>query len=97
MTTEQVSWATTVGVEKHAAAHPLSPLTASEITRSADLIRGLYPSKTDLLFKAITLEEPGKAQLVPYLEAENQGRRTGNLDRKAFACYYIRNTVPFPP
>lgn len=82
-----------VGLSKKTANHPLSSLTASEITRASALIRALYPPGIDLHFKAVTLEEPPKAQLVPYLEAEYQGRRLPSLDRKAFVCYYIRNTV----
>ena len=45
-------------VPKHVAAHPLCPLTAAEISHTADLIKRLWPSNVDLLFKVITLEEP---------------------------------------
>ena len=94
MSVEQISPVTlSAGLSKKTASHPLSPLTASEITKASGLIKALYPSKVDLHFKAVTLEEPEKAQLVPYLEAECQGRRLPSLDRKAFVCYYIRNTV----
>lgn len=79
--------------QKHAAAHPLCPITASEIKRSADLMRSIYPSKTDFHFKAITLDEPEKAQLVPYLDAEHRGTSLPRIDRRAFVSYYIRNTV----
>ena len=93
MSTEQVESTPSVGVAKHVPSHPLSPLTASEITTSAELIRGLYPSQTNLQFKAITLEEPEKAQLIPFLEAEHCGGRSPSIDRKALVNYYIRNTV----
>ena len=93
MSTEQVSSTPAVGVANHVPTHPLSPLTASEITRSSGLIRALYPTKTNLQFKAVTLEEPEKAQLVPYLEAERNGSYVPRIDRKAFVNYYIRNTV----
>ena len=94
MSAEQIVESTpAIGVVKHVPNHPLSPLTASEITRSAELIRTLYPSETNLQFKAITLEEPEKAQLVPFLEAEHCGTNTPHIDRKAFVNYYIRNTV----
>ena len=96
MSTEQVTPTPVIGVAKQFASHPLSPLTAHEITRSADLIKGLYPAKTNFQFKAITLEEPEKAQLVPYLEAEHYGSKVPKIDRKAFVCYYIRNTVSEP-
>lgn len=92
MSTEQVS-VSEVGVANHVAIHPLSPLTASEISRASDLIRHLYPSATRLHFKAVTLEEPEKARLVPYLDAEHAGKRLPAIDRKAFVSYYIRNTV----
>ena len=93
MSTEQISSTATVGVAKQVPVHPLSPLTSAEITRASEFIKGLYPAHTSLLFKAITLEEPEKAQLAPYLDAEHQGRSPGKIDRKAFLNYYIRNTV----
>ena len=93
MSTEQISYAPMAAPAKQIPAHPLCPITATEIKRSADLVRSLYPAKTDLRFKAITLEEPEKAQLVPYLDAEHNGARLPHIDRKIFVCYYIRNTV----
>ncbi|KAL9602959.1 MAG: hypothetical protein Q9219_001484 [cf. Caloplaca sp. 3 TL-2023] len=92
MSTEQVSSIPSVGVAKHISSHPLSPLTSAEISNAAELIQKLYPARTSLQFKAITLCEPVKAQLVPYLEAEHTGHRTPNIERQAFICYYIRNT-----
>lgn len=74
-------------------AHPLCPLTASEISTSAEIIRTLWPAKTDIRFKVITLEEPTKKNLVPYLEAEHSGKSLPQIQRKAFIAYYIRNTV----
>ena len=99
MSTEQVSYTPSAVPTKQVATHPLSPLTASEITHSAQLIRDLYPSTANFQFKIITLEEPEKAQLVPYLDAEHYGDSLPLLDRKALVCYYIRNTVsdPKPP
>lgn len=93
MSTYQVSWAPSAVVSKKMVNHPLSPLSASEINRSSQLIRALYPSQINLHFKAVTLDEPKKAQLIPYLDAEHDGRAVPSLDRKAFLCYYIRNTV----
>ena len=93
MSTEEVSYIPSTRVAKQLPTHPLSPLTASEITRSAKLIKDLYPSNADFQFKVITLQEPEKAQLVPYLDAEHYGKKLPVLDRKAQVCYYIRNTV----
>ena len=93
MSTEQVVSTPTVGVAKHAAIHPLSPLTSSEIIESATRIRELYPSDIKLSFKTITLQEPEKTQLLLYLDAEHNGHSTGRIDRRAFVNYIIRNTV----
>ena len=96
MSMEQVSTTSAtseVAADGHVTIHPLSPLTAFEIKSAASLVRALYPSGTSFQFKAITLEEPEKARLVPYLDAEHSGRGLPTIDRKAFVCYYLRNTV----
>ncbi|KAL8695390.1 MAG: hypothetical protein Q9218_000149 [Villophora microphyllina] len=92
MSTEQIPIRANVGVAKHVPSHPLSPLTSSEITNAAKLVQRLYSGSTSLQYKAITLEEPQKAQLVPYLDAEHRGDETPTIERRAFVCYYIRNT-----
>ncbi|KAL9634222.1 MAG: hypothetical protein Q9164_004221 [Protoblastenia rupestris] len=76
----------------HTAEHPLCPLTASEIKKSAELVRSIFPARPEIQFKAITLEEPEKAVLAPYLDAEHAGKRVPRIERKAFVSYYIRNT-----
>jgi Cu2+-containing amine oxidase len=73
--------------------HPLAPLSSSEITTSAHLIKGLFPQNTNLQFKAITLHEPEKRVVVPYLAAEHESKFLPHIARKAFVLYYIRNTV----
>jgi primary-amine oxidase len=73
--------------------HPISPLTAGEITGSSRLVRQLWPENTKLQFKAVTLQEPNKAELLPYITAEYEGKATSPIDRKSFVVYYIRNTV----
>lgn len=78
---------------KSSVAHPLCPLTATEITTTADLVRSAWPANTDLRFKVLTLDEPPKKDLLPYLEAEHSGASLPHIDRKAFISYYIRNTV----
>lgn len=93
MSAEQISSVLSVPVAKHVFTHPLSPLTSSEISNAAQLVQSLYPAGTTLQYKAITLCEPPKAQLVSYLEAEHNGGRPRDIERKAFVCYYIRNTV----
>lgn len=93
MSTEQLSTAPMNEAIKHVVAHPLCPITASEIKRSAELIKGCWPPKTNFHFKAITLEEPAKVELVPYLEAEHRGSKIPHIDRRVFVSYYLRNTV----
>jgi len=83
-------------ITKQSYAHPLSPLTASEIKNSAELIRGQWPSNIDLRFKVITLQEPAKKSMVPYLDAEHSGNPLPEISRKSFVAYYIRNTVSPP-
>lgn len=73
--------------------HPLSPLGPNEFTTCAQLISAAWPENTQLAFKTITLAEPPKRILVPYLETERSGLPRGVIDRKAFVTYYIRNTV----
>ncbi len=73
--------------------HPLGPLSAQEITQGADLIKASWPAGTDCHFKAVTLQEPAKAELVPYLNAERVGQTPTDIDRRAFVVYYFRGTV----
>jgi primary-amine oxidase len=79
--------------DKASPQHPLGPLTANEISESATLIKALWPSNTNIQFKTITLQEPTKAELLPFLEAEHAGRQTHVIERRSFVVYYLRNTV----
>lgn len=73
--------------------HPLCPLSGPEISLTAELIRAQWPLNVDLRFKVVTLEEPAKKSLIPYLDAEHSGRTVPRIDRMAFVSYYLRNTV----
>ena len=90
---EEAKPATPSAPSKQNVAYPLSPLTASEIAKTAELIRSLWPDKTDLRFKAITLDEPAKKEFVSYLDAQHSDSPLPFIARKAFVAYYIRNTV----
>ncbi|KAL3423343.1 copper amine oxidase [Phlyctema vagabunda] len=90
MSTEQV--VPVVGGKKLPAQHPLGPLTAAEITESARIIKGLWPGATDIQFKSITLQEPKKTDLVPFLTAEHGASQLPTVERRSFVVYYIRNT-----
>jgi primary-amine oxidase len=83
----------TVIPTKQLALHPLAPLTADEISHASGLIRSIWPAKTELQFKVVTLEEPVKAEALAYLEAEHGRGPLPFIARKVFVNYYLRNTV----
>jgi primary-amine oxidase len=72
--------------------HPLGPLTGAEIIQASNLVKNCW-GKTALQFKVITLQEPVKTELIPYLAAERAGEPTPHIDRRAFVVYYLRGTV----
>lgn len=76
--------------------HPLGPLVADEITQSASLIKAAWPAETEIQFKTITLLEPEKALLLPYLQAERKGDRPAPIQRRSVVTYVIKNTVRSP-
>jgi len=81
---------------KSAPSHPLGPLTAAEISQSSDLIRAQWPEGTKFQFKVVTLLEPPKTELAPFLQAERAGRPVKPIERKSQVVYYLRNTVSKP-
>jgi len=96
MSAEQVSTTLPlVGGKTASSQHPLGPLTADEISASAQLIKASWPTNTNIQFKAITLREPSKAELLPFLAAEQIRQSTPTIDRRSFIVYYIRNTVSY--
>ncbi len=72
--------------------HPLDPITAEEILQISSLLKAHSPGK-NLHFKIITISEPPKAQLRPYLIAERNGSTTKKLPRIASSLYYHRGTA----
>ncbi|KAF2661683.1 hypothetical protein K491DRAFT_687088 [Lophiostoma macrostomum CBS 122681] len=95
MSTETIATSTTPRTAKSAPSHPLSPLSASELTSAAAIIRASWPAHTDLHFKVVTLEEPPKAEVLRYLDAEHSKKSLPSVSRRAFLNYYIRNTNKF--
>lgn len=81
-----------VGAKKTTLEHPLGPLTASEILQSSQILKGLWPAEVKIQFKSITLQEPNKAELFPFLTAEHSGSALPKIDRRSFVVYYIKNT-----
>lgn len=89
----QESTSLPVRTSKQSVTHPLAPLSAQEIQAASSLIYNQWPENTDLQFKVITLNEPAKVEMIPYLEAEFQGQRLPSIDRRVMVAYYIRKTV----
>lgn len=89
----QVDTPPAVVPQKQIASHCIAPLTGDEISHASGLVKALYPSNTSLQFKVVTLQEPPKAEVLLYLEAEHSNGPLPAIERKAWVNYYIRNTV----
>lgn len=63
--------------QKH---HPLAQLSVKESHRARDVILRLH-DKAILDFRTISLEEPAKAELTKFLEAEHNGTLTSSTTR----------------
>lgn len=57
--------------------HPLDPLTPDEISRGASIVRPNFGRQDNLNFRVITLQEPPKALLAPFLDNERCGKPSG--------------------
>ncbi|WVQ80952.1 hypothetical protein IAT38_003059 [Cryptococcus sp. DSM 104549] len=80
------------GKPQAAPLHPLDPLSESEITLAAQVLREdiqKTPS-TRVWFKSIQLREPPKKELVPWLDAWHAGKAGEPLARKALAMVGAR-------
>ncbi|KAL3432221.1 copper amine oxidase [Aspergillus tetrazonus] len=52
--------------------HPFDPLSPEEISKVATVIRGQFPGQSPT-FRFITLKEPAKQEMLPFLESEHRG------------------------
>ncbi len=71
--------------------HPLFPLSIEESHRVRDIVLGSHKSSI-IDFRSISLQEPPKAELQPFLELENSGklqRSTPRPSRLARANYDV--------
>ncbi|TWU72970.1 hypothetical protein ED733_003858 [Metarhizium rileyi] len=66
-----------------AARHPLAQLSADEFTKARDVVIQQHGGSQTVYFRQISLEEPAKQSLIPYLEAEHAGRLTPDTPRPA--------------
>ncbi len=72
--------------------HPLLDLSAAEIKHAASLVRQLHGNQ-ELVFKAITLEEPSKDLVLKFFKAQENSLGVPEIPRIAFAAYYLKGTV----
>ena len=63
--------------------HPLTQLSEAEINHARDCIIKSHGANSSLLFKSIYLNEPKKADLVPFLELEHAGKLNEDTPRPA--------------
>ena len=74
--------------------HPLTPLTPAEISVCANALRSGFPlpAGNEFQFKAITLLEPAKVDILEWAEGRGKGPKPA---RQGYICYYIRHTDKF--
>lgn len=63
--------------------HPLTALSEAEFKKARDIVTKLYGADTSLFFRAIFVQEPKKAELTPFLQAEHDGKITDKTPRPA--------------
>ena len=70
--------------------HPLEQLGVEEIHAARDIIRLQRTEALQVVFRTITLEEPPKAELIPFLAAEHAGELTARTVRppRLARCLY---------
>ncbi|KAH0843332.1 Copper amine oxidase 1 [Fonsecaea pedrosoi] len=75
--------------------HPLDPIMAEEITETAQLIRSKY-AEGAVHFKAISLLNPIKKTLLPYLAAERAGKtKLPEIPRRTQVVWFLRGSYDF--
>ncbi|KAJ5729156.1 copper amine oxidase 1 [Penicillium malachiteum] len=50
--------------------HPFDPLSPAEISQAAHCVKDAFPND-DIAFRVVTLFEPAKTEMIPFLEAEH--------------------------
>ncbi|KAL6882917.1 copper amine oxidase [Trichoderma longibrachiatum] len=61
--------------------HPLAPLSPAEHIKARDAVAKLHGPSESIFFRAIHVQEPKKAELQPFLEAEHTGKLTDETKR----------------
>jgi primary-amine oxidase len=58
--------------------HPFDPLNPDEISRAAVIVRPHFGSR-EPNFRVITLQEPSKKEMIPFLDSEHAGRAADHV------------------
>ncbi|KAK2738960.1 hypothetical protein FQN57_006754 [Myotisia sp. PD_48] len=74
--------------------HPLDPLSPAEIRQAVDYLKNAHPEKK-VIFRVVTLAEPPKAQLIPFLEAERSSKSATRPPRVAMVQFYLEDSSDF--
>lgn len=69
--------------------HPLAQLSATETTAARETILSASDKSVTIQFRSISLQEPPKHELVPFLEAEHRGEHVKRLQRLARVQYDV--------
>jgi primary-amine oxidase len=70
------------------APHPLDILSVDETNKARDIVRGLHPEH-NVFFRESYLDEPVKALLSKYLDAEHSGQPLPDVPRQALCQYDV--------
>uniref|UniRef100_A0A060T8X0 Amine oxidase n=1 Tax=Blastobotrys adeninivorans TaxID=409370 RepID=A0A060T8X0_BLAAD len=68
--------------------HPLHQLSPQELETVVTIVKSYHSGKS-IHFKFVGNEEPPKAMMTAYLEAEHAGATPASLPRVAYAYYYV--------
>ncbi|KAF9886316.1 hypothetical protein FE257_011575 [Aspergillus nanangensis] len=75
--------------------HPLDPLSPEEITLAGRLLKKAFPGD-HIVFRVVTLQEPPKAHMIPFLDAEHTGKPSiSSPKRTAFIQFYRGTAADF--
>ncbi|OJJ49956.1 hypothetical protein ASPZODRAFT_1074802 [Penicilliopsis zonata CBS 506.65] len=75
--------------------HPFDPLSPAEISLAVRHLKDAFPND-NLSFRVVTLLEPAKAQMIPFLEAERSGKpSTPTPSRSALIQFYRGKPTDF--
>ncbi|EHA52316.1 peroxisomal copper amine oxidase [Pyricularia oryzae 70-15] len=74
--------------------HPFDPLGPQEIAHAASIVRKAHVD-SQLAFRAITLQEPAKDEMITFLEAEASSKTSSNKrpDRLARVQVFVQNML----